>query len=400
MPARRKLAGIVRHNVGSAAHRAGAATRSDIRGLQGQLQSLREELNALSNQLAGHLENGAAADPTFALRPSTPMHGRPVPSAPLTRRPTVSVVIPCYNYARFLPGAVASVTAQPEVDVDVLIIDDCSSDGTSELAQSLAEQDPRITVVVHARNLGHIATYNEGIATAEGDYLVLLSADDLLAPGSLARASALLDAHPSVAFAYGDAMPFRGDSTPTARRADQGWTIWEGHDWIAERCRLGINAAASPEVMMRTSVQRQIGEYRAELPHSADMEMWLRAAAVGDVGRIEGTDQAFYRMHPDSLTQALCVKPTDDLRARHDAFAVALGTSAVPGAERLYGRARWALAAAALTEASDGYGSLGSDAVAELEAFALEMVPSVKDTPQWLQLELRRAAAAITSPGS
>jgi hypothetical protein len=332
-----------------------------------------------------------------------PHAGRRVPRVPLARRPTVSVVIPCHNYARFLAAAVGSVTAQTGVDVDLLIIDDCSTDGTRRLAEALAEADPRIRVVAHTRNVGHIATYNEGIAAAEGEYLVLLSADDLLTPGSLARAAALLDAHPSVGFAYGSVVIFEGESTPTARQTVDGWTIWEGRDWIEERCRAGGNVVSSPEVVMRTSVQRQIGEYRAELPHTGDMEMWLRAAAVADVGRVEGADQAFYRDHSASLSHALCATVADDLWARHDAFASALAApSAVTGAEDLYQQARRGLAAAALWLASEGHPTrdLAPGEADELEVFALEMFPGAKETPLWLGLELRRSAAAVGPSGS
>lgn len=397
----RKLRGIVRHRIGSAAHRAGAATRGDIQGVQAELQSIRDELGLLSRWVTAEIEREPLAGLPWGVRPSDARAGSGVPSRPLTRRPRVSVVIPCFNYARFLPAAVGSVTGQAEVEVDVLIIDDCSSDDTREVAESLAEDDERIRVAVHPENVGHIATYNEGISAAEAEYLVLLSADDLLTPGSLARATALLDAHPSVSFVYGSTLTFNGNSIPPARQTDAGWTIWEGRDWIQERCRVGGNDARSPEVVMRTSVQRQIGPYRAELPHSADMEMWLRAAAVGEVGRVEGADQAFYRLHADNLTGTLCVRPTDDLRARHDAFAAAFTTPpVVHGAERLYGQARWALAVEALRKAAEGYSSLATDEVEELEDFALEMVPSARDTSQWLQLELRRSAAALTSPGA
>lgn len=339
MAVHRTLTAFLRHRLGGAVHHAGGATRADVRHLHSELQALRDELGmplgAIGQRLAA-LEHrvdllGRLADGL----------GRGVPRRPLARRPTVSVVIPCHNYGRFLPVATCSVTGQTQVDVEVLIIDDCSTDGSQRVARALAETDPRIKVVAHGRNLGHIATYNEGIAAAEGDYLVLLSADDVLAPGSLARATALLDAHPSVGFAYGSAVMFEGEPTPTARQAVDGWTIWEGRDWIEERCRVGGNAVCSPELVMRTSVQRQIGEYRAQLPHSADMEMWLRAATVASVGRIEGADQAFYRVHSGSLRHTLCVAPTDDLRARHDAFASVLtGPSAVHGAEGLYQQAR------------------------------------------------------------
>jgi glycosyltransferase involved in cell wall biosynthesis len=326
--------------------------------------------------------------------------GRRVPCTPLTRRPTVSVVIPCHNYARFLGAATASVLTQTGVDVDVLIIDDCSTDGTRRVAEALADANPQVRVVIHERNLGHVATYNEGIAEARGDYLVLLSADDLLAPGSLARAAALLDAYPSVGLAYGGAVIFEGDPRPAAREAVDGWTIWQGRDWLEERCRGGGNNVCSPEVVMRTSVQRHIGEYRAELPHTGDMEMWMRAATVADVGRIDGADQAFYRVHSESLSHALCPGPTDDLRARHDAFVSVLAwPSAISEADGLYVQARRALAHGALLQASEGCATLAPDDIDELEAFALEMFPAANETPEWLALERRRSAVAHQPAG-
>ncbi len=97
---------------------------------------------------------------------------RPVP---LTTRPTVSVVIPCYNYGHYLPGAVASALDQEGVDVDVLVVDDASTDDSAAVARSLAESDPRVDVLVHEVNRGHIAAYNDGLAKARGDYVVLIS---------------------------------------------------------------------------------------------------------------------------------------------------------------------------------------------------------------------------------
>ncbi|MGO4433768.1 glycosyltransferase family 2 protein, partial [Paenarthrobacter sp. RAF9] len=125
---------------------------------------------------------------------------RPVPaSAP----PTVSVVVPCYNYGHYLPQAVGSALAQEGVDVEVIVVDDASTDGSAAVAWRLASSDPRISVVHHATNQGHIATYNDGLARAGGRYVTLLSADDLLAPGALARAAALMEANPRVGMVYG-----------------------------------------------------------------------------------------------------------------------------------------------------------------------------------------------------
>src|SRR5262245_2149715 len=112
------------------------------------------------------------------------------------QRSTVDVVIPCYNYGHFLPQCVDSVLSQPGVDVRVLVIDDKSTDDSAEVARRLADEDERIEVRVHETNQRHIATYNEGLlGWAAADYTVLLSADDLLVPGSLGRAARVMDAN-------------------------------------------------------------------------------------------------------------------------------------------------------------------------------------------------------------
>ena len=98
----------------------------------------------------------------------------------------IDVFIPCYNYGRFLYQCVNSVLGQAGVDVRVLVIDDASSDNTAEVAAALAREDPRVTVIRHSTNKGHIDTYNEGIEWASADYMLLLSADDYLLPGALA----------------------------------------------------------------------------------------------------------------------------------------------------------------------------------------------------------------------
>src|SRR5207247_3262439 len=106
----------------------------------------------------------------------------------------VAVCVPCYNYGRFLVQCVESILRQTGVDVRVLIIDDGSPDNTQAVGERLAIEDPRVEFRRHTVNQGHVATYNEGIEWAEGDYLLLLSADDVLTDGALARASAVMDA--------------------------------------------------------------------------------------------------------------------------------------------------------------------------------------------------------------
>ena len=183
----------------------------------------------------------------------------------------VDVVIPCYNYGKFLGDCVAgALDDQPGTDVRVLIIDDASQDDSAEIAHKLAAADDRVEVIVHPVNRGHIATFNEGLLDwADGDYCVLISADDRLAPGALRRAADIMDAHPEVGFVYGNVVEFRGgEEPPPARTKSRGQTIWPGHWWLEQRFREANTCIFSPEVVVRTSVQHHVGGYNPDLlPH-------------------------------------------------------------------------------------------------------------------------------------
>jgi glycosyltransferase involved in cell wall biosynthesis len=213
----------------------------------------------------------------------------------------VDIVVPCYNYARFLEGCVRSVLNQSIEDVRVLIIDDASSDDSLLVARKLAQADPRVTVVGHAENKGHINTYNEGIAWASAEYFLLLSADDLLAPGALERAVELMDANPDIVLTHGkgvwwhDHLPMP-DIDPVQNHA------WERHDLLRQLCATAKNIW-TPTVIARTKTQKTIGGYRASLPHSGDLEMWLRFATNGSVAYINAV-QAIYRTHSAQMSNA------------------------------------------------------------------------------------------------
>ena len=193
---------------------------------------------------------------------------------------SVAVIIPCYNYAGFLSACVNSVLTQQGVDVEVLVIDDCSSDDTPSVGAALAA-DPRVTFRRHEHNIGHLSTYNEGLEWANADYTVLLSADDLLTPGALVRAASVMDQYPSVGMVYGRALRFESHSDlPTPREGAARPQVWRGADWIERRCRGANSTVASPEVTVRTSCYKELGGYRLDLPHSGDLEMWLRIAGA------------------------------------------------------------------------------------------------------------------------
>jgi glycosyltransferase involved in cell wall biosynthesis len=305
---------------------------------------------------------------------------------------SVSVVIPCYNYGHFLEDAITSVLDdQGGVDVRVLVIDDASSDDTAEVASKIVARDPRVEVVVHATNKGNIATYNEGLLEwADGDYCVLMSADDRLTPGALRRARDLLDAHPDVGFVYGHPLWITdGAPLPAARTRGRGWSVWSGQWWLERRFRDGENPITSPEVVVRTSVQKRVGGYDARLPHAADMEMWMRLAANADVGFLRGVDQAYYRIHQQNMRKEFTA--VMDLRERRLVYHAVLDrySAKLSDARRLTDLVHRKLGEEALWAAGRAYdrGVIGQNSVDQLMAFAVDCWPDVCRLPLYRILE-------------
>jgi hypothetical protein len=317
---------------------------------------------------------------------------------------SVRVIVPCYNYARYLPDAVESALAQPDVDIRVLIIDDASTDDSATVAEQLAESDGRVEFIWHSSNRGHIATYNEGLESTQTDYVVLLSADDLLTPGALKRATDLMDAYPSVGLVYGHPLVFRdGEPLPPPRARRHTRAVWQGHDWVERMCRAGRNFIYCPEVVMRTAIQHRIGGYDPRLPHSGDMEMWLRAATVSDIGRINGADQAYYRLHRSSMQRTVYKGAIIDLEARAAAFDSALARSDFPDAAQLRDLAHRSIAVLALreliTELTTGAAAETIDAEAYL-VVAQASYPPVTLMPEWRKVLHVLADRQVSRPSS
>lgn len=318
---------------------------------------------------------------------------RHIRSAQGASKPRVTVVIPCYNYGHFLTECVASVLSQDCVDVDAIVVDDASTDDSVDVARRLAANNPRVQVIRHAQNMGHIATYNDGLRRAQGEYVVLLSADDLLTPGSLARATAVLVSQPDVGLVYGNPLVFY-DKIPPARARASGYRVWKGADWITAQCRRGLSIIYCPEVVVRASVQRAVGDYSASLPHTADLEMWLRVAAVADIARINGSDQAYRRIHGGSMMQTHYAEVLADLRGRLKAYEAFFEQSGVPlrNASRDLTMARRRLAEEALVYACNALRE-GKPDVTDYVAFAAQLQGSnLRRLPQWREYQLLGSA--------
>jgi hypothetical protein len=283
-----------------------------------------------------------------------------------------------------------SALTQEGVAVDVIVVDDRSTDDSLAVARALAAEHPAVTVLAHDVNQGPVATFNDGLPLVTGEFLVRLDADDMLTPGSLARATALACAFPGVGLVYGHPVHFEGEPPPH-RSQVRSWTVWPGRQWLGDRCRDGYNVITSPEVLMRSSVVKRVGG-QMPIAHAHDMEMWLRISAFSDVGRVDGADQAWHREHSASLSSRK-VDLLKDLSERREAFDVLLAGPAgtIPEAAALRRMSTRALAREALRTACHmlDRGKATEESVETLTGFALEADPAGKDLSEWRQFERR-----------
>jgi hypothetical protein len=315
---------------------------------------------------------------------------------PLKRRPRVSVVVPCYNYGRYLPAAIDSALDQPDVDIEVIVADNGSTDDSLEIARKLARSDPRIRIRTQPTNINFVANFNDGLDLVTGKYTVLLNADDLLTPGSITRAVAVLESRPDVAFAYGDCPAFN-EIPPKVRSVARSWSIWDGTEWTRSIYRSGRNVIRNPEVVMRTSVLEEIGGYNADHPHASDLLMWLQAAARGNVAKINGCDQGLFRVHGSNLHTRMPEGWLTDIKNKQAIFEefATLDPKANIGTADIHA-ARVALAARAARFACAAMDSPDTKQQRLGRAYAchaLKTWPGIKQTRQWRRVEERMQGA-------
>jgi glycosyltransferase involved in cell wall biosynthesis len=207
--------------------------------------------------------------------------GQPVGAAGL-----VSVVIPCYNQAHFLGEAIESVLAQSYPRFEIIVVDDGSTDDTSEVAARY----PGVRYV-YQNNQGVSAARNSGLARSEGEYVVFLDADDRLLPEALEAGLECLKTHSGCAFASGRYRFIAGDGSflkPQRRR----FVDKDSYVALLRRNYIGPPAA----VMYRRAVFESVGGFDPPADMSADTDIYLRIASRFPICRHE-EEVAEYRWH-------------------------------------------------------------------------------------------------------
>ena len=207
----------------------------------------------------------------------------------------ISVVVPSYNQAAYLPSTLASVCTQDHLDTEVLVFDGGSTDGSAEILRegnyvTAAGEPVRWT---SQRDHGQADAINQGLHAATGDVLAYLNSDDVYYPGALSAVAAYFEAHSDCLALYGRAHHLHVDGTIMEEYPTEPWD----YERLLDTCFL-----CQPAVFWRREVVERFGVFDDALRYALDYEYWLRVGQEVPFHYLADHFLAGSRLHADTKT--------------------------------------------------------------------------------------------------
>jgi glycosyltransferase involved in cell wall biosynthesis len=246
--------------------------------------------------------------------------------------PLCTVAIPVYHRRdkSLAVGAIESALAQTRDDIEILVIDDCTTDGTWHLLRQIS--DPRARVLRNERNVGLFGNFNRCLDEAHGQFVRILCSDDVLERGTLDDELAIMRSHPDMALLTtrglrvsprGQVLGLQAAALPAG--------VYRGENGIAAVLRAslatGYNALNYPSgILMRRSCVDAVGRFRTNMRVVGDMDYFLRLLRVGTLGVVDRIG-CRVTVHEDQVGYQLSLDPStmQDQFTLLDAFADCLG---------------------------------------------------------------------------
>ena len=244
-------------------------------------------------------------------------HGRHIPILPpmtAAEGPTISVVVPAYNEERYIAEAIDAVLSQTSPPLEVIVVDDGSTDGTTGAVGGYGDR----VRLIRQENRGCPGAFDTGFREAAGDFVALCPADDVWEPRKLEWQREALAAHPEVDVLFGAASRFELASGDHLRPAATG--VLDTERFAREM--YPENLIADPSAVVRRSLYLELGGYEPLV--GEDYEFWMRALAAGATFYFEPRLVVRLREHGGNLSyRALDIWETKHLI--HERYAELAG---------------------------------------------------------------------------
>jgi len=193
--------------------------------------------------------------------------------------PRVTVICLCYNQERFVAEAILSVLYQTHPDIQLLVVDDASTDNSAAVIQALVRLHPQINFLQRPENGGNCKSFNQALLRAEGEYIIDLAADDVLLPDRVSKGvAALTRAGDAYGVNFTDADWMAEDGTFLYRHSARfpHETIPQGDIY---QDLIGRFFICSPSMMIKRSVLDALGGYDETLAYE-DFDFWIRSSRI------------------------------------------------------------------------------------------------------------------------
>ena len=180
------------------------------------------------------------------------------------KNPTISIITPSYNQSQFLDKTIRSVLSQDYPEIEYMVVDGGSTDGSPEIIRSFEKQ---LAWWVSEKDNGQADAVNKGFSKASGKYIGWLNSDDLYLPGTISKAVNLLEAHPEAGFVFGDVQSIDevGNITNIMRYGN-----WQLSDLMQ------FKIIGQPGVFMRKEIMDRIGGLDISYQYLLDHKLWLK----------------------------------------------------------------------------------------------------------------------------
>lgn len=234
--------------------------------------------------------------------------------------PKVTVVMAAYNAERFIRQTLESVLAQTLREIELIVVDDGSTDGTQAILAGFSDGRLR---VLRQKNGGVSAARNAGLAAAHGAYIFFLDADDILLPNALAEMAATLDKNPLSVACFAHHIRITQDGKELSDRADLAWKTFPAKDTL--RHLVGKNFIVCGAICIRTGAARLVRGFSPSLTWGEDWEFWCRLALLGDFAALNEI-VLLYRQHCSSTNYRWRNSP---IRPNFDAIEAVYSNAAI-----------------------------------------------------------------------
>ena len=227
--------------------------------------------------------------------------------------PKVSIIVPNYNYARYLDGRIQSILKQTYQDFEIIILDDRSTDNSREIIEKYRNHPKVTNVDINSDNSGSpFMQWKKGIEMARGEYIWIAEADDMALPVFLEKTVAALDASPNavLAFSGSEIIDQNGSSTGAdwdkwrkyPDKSKGGWTLFDGKEYIVHNLYWKCYVYnASMALFRRSAYSPDTIEESIAMRNAGDWMFWTKLTAKGDIIEIYEKLNLF-RRHSDSAT--------------------------------------------------------------------------------------------------